>query len=111
VSCDVLLVVSTFPEREVAQRVARVLVESRLAACANISAPIESIYRWKEKIETSQEVIVFFKVPTERYEEFERRLDELHPYDLPEIIALPVTRGSHDYLRWVSESCESSVSG
>lgn len=102
----VLLVISTFPEVEVARRVARELVEARLVACANIMGPVESIYRWKGEIETAPEITVFFKLPAERYDQFERRLREMHPYDVPEIITVEITGGTPTYLTWVRDSCD-----
>src|SRR5438309_7670111 len=100
-----LLVLSTFPDAEAARRIARELVNEKFAACANILPAIESIYRWQAKLEQSAEVLVLFKTAAQRYPEFEAKLKELHPYDVPEIIATPITAGSQEYLRWVAESC------
>ncbi len=102
---DVLLVLSTFPDGETAGRIARVMVEEKLVACANIIGPIQSIYRWQKKVEEASETMVFFKTTTERFERLQTRLQTLHPYDVPEIIALPIADGLPEYLRWVSESC------
>ena len=96
---------STFPDRETAQRIARELLENAIVACANIVPSVESIYFWKEKVETSAEVLTIFKMTAARYSEFESRLREMHPYDVPEILGLNVAEGNPDYLRWVSESC------
>lgn len=101
----VLLVVSTFPDPETARKIVRELVEARLAACGNIVPQIESIYRWQGKLESAGETLVFFKLPVERYPEFEAKLRSLHPYDVSEIICVKVEAGSPDYLRWVAESC------
>jgi periplasmic divalent cation tolerance protein len=100
-----IIAFSTFPDRETAQRIARELVENAIVACANIVPSVESIYFWKEKVETSAEVLTIFKMTAERYSEFASRLRELHPYDVPEIVGLSVAEGNPDYLRWVSESC------
>jgi Uncharacterized protein involved in tolerance to divalent cations len=102
---EALVVLSTFPDAETARRIAEKLVEKKLAACANITVQVESVYRWKEKIETGKEALVLFKLTADRYAAFEKGLKALHPYEVPEIIALSVTRGSAEYLRWVSENC------
>ncbi len=99
-----LLALSTFPDQEIARSIVRVLVEKRLVACGNILPEIESIYRWKEKIESGSETLVLFKLSASNYEAFERELSSLHPYEVPEIIAFPIERGSSDYLLWIAES-------
>jgi len=101
----VLLALSTFPDRDTAQRISNQLVTEKFAACANILPGIESIYRWKEKIETGNETLVFFKLSEDRQSAFQEKLRSLHPYDVPEIIFVPVTTGLPEYLRWVAESC------
>lgn len=104
-SKGVLIVFSTFADAETARKVARTLVEERLAACANLLPQIESIYRWQGKIESSAEVLVIFKTTNDRYQQFEDRLRMLHPYEVPEIVAFPPTLGHEAYLNWVVESC------
>ena len=96
---------STFPDRKTAQKIARELVENAVVACANIVPSVESIYFWKDKVETSAEVLAVFKMTAARYSEFESRLRKLHPYDVPEIVRLNIAGGNPDYLRWVGESC------
>jgi len=96
---------STFPDAETARKIAHELVESAIVACVNIVPSVESIYFWKEKTETSAEVLAIFKMTAARYSEFESRLRKLHPYDVPEIVRLNIAEGSPDYLRWVGESC------
>lgn len=96
------LVFSTFADVESARGVVRTLVEERLAACGNILPGLESIYRWNDSIETGGEVLVIFK--TASYPALEARLRELHPYELPEIIALAPSAGLPGYLRWVAEN-------
>ena len=103
---DTLVVLSTFGSAEEARKIARVLVEERLAACANVLPGVESIYRWQGAVETAAEVLVMFKTNIDRYYRLEARLRELHSYEVPEIIALPVQVGSLPYLRWVDESCQ-----
>jgi len=101
----VLLALSTFPDQETARSVSNDLVTKKLAACANILPGVESIYRWKEKIESGNEVFVFFKVSEDRQSAFQDKLRSLHPYDVPEIIFVPVAGGLPEYLQWVSENC------
>ena len=95
---------STFADLETARKVARVLVEERRVACANVVPQIESIYHWKGRIESTAEVLVIFKTTRECYAGFEERLRTLHPYEVPEIIALDLAAGLPAYLRWIAES-------
>jgi periplasmic divalent cation tolerance protein len=101
----IVLALSTFPDREIAQRISTQLVTEKLAACANILPAIESVYRWKDKIESGTETLVFFKLSEDRQSVFQEKLRSLHPYEVPEIIFVPVSSGLPEYLRWVAESC------
>src|SRR5215471_17536242 len=101
----ILLALSTFPDAEIARRISNQLVSERFAACANILPAVESIYRWKEKIESGNETIVFFKVSEEGQSAFQGKLRSLHPYDIPEIIFLAIGSGLPEYLHWVRENC------
>jgi periplasmic divalent cation tolerance protein len=101
----ILLALSTFPDAEIAHRISNQLVSERFAACANILPSVESIYRWKGKIESGNETLVFFKVSEDRQSAFQDKLRLLHPYDVPEIIFLPVASGLPEYIQWVSENC------
>jgi periplasmic divalent cation tolerance protein len=102
---QILLVLSTFPDAETASRIAQTLVEEKLVACANLIPAVHSIYRWKEKIETAGEVMVFFKTTEDRLAAFEQKLRSLHPYEVPELICIKIDNGSPDYLRWVIDNC------
>lgn len=102
-----LLVITTMPDAEGAQGLARALVEARLAGCVNISAPVTSIYEWQGRIETGSEVMLTIKSPRARYPEIERFIVAHHPYELPEVIAVPITEGSPDYLKWI-DACTRS---
>ena len=102
---EVLLAISTFPDTETARRISNQLVTERFAACANILAGVESIYRWKEKLETSRETLVFFKLTEDRQAAFQEKLRSLHPYEVPEILFLRINGGLPDYLHWVIENC------
>jgi len=104
-SSEALLVCSTFPDIETARRIAREIVTERFAACANLNPKLESIYRWQGKVESADETLVFFKTTRARYPEFQEKLKSLHPYEVPEIIAVPIANGLPDYLRWVAENC------
>jgi len=102
---QIVLALSTFPDRETAQRISNQLVAEKFAACANILPAVESIYRWKEKIETGNETLVFFKLSEGRQSAFQEKLRSLHPYEVPEIIFVPVSKGLPEYLAWVADSC------
>lgn len=100
---EVLLVLTNCPDADVAQRIARHLVDNRLAACVNQLAPVASTYRWQGAVETATEVPLLAKCTRERYPLLEQAIRELHPYSVPEIIALPVAAGFVPYLRWVQD--------
>jgi len=102
---QILLAISTFPDVDTASRVAQTLVEEKFAACANLIPAVHSIYRWKEKIETAGEVMVYFKTIQDRQAAFEEKLRSLHPYEIPEIIFVKIGGGFPDYLRWVINNC------
>ena len=97
-----LLVIINTPSREVALRIARALIERKLAACVNILAECASVYRWKGKIEAETEIPLLIKTRGEIYDEVQAAIKALHPYELPEIIAVPVERGLPKYLEWVN---------
>jgi periplasmic divalent cation tolerance protein len=101
----ILLALSTFPDAQTARQISNQLVTERFAACANMLPSVESIYRWKENIESGNETLVLFKLTEDRQSAFQDKLRSLHPYDVPEIIFLPLAGGLPDYLRWVAESC------
>jgi len=99
---DTLLVVSNLPDRASADRLARVLVDEHLAACVNIQSPCRSVYRWKGKVEEAEEFTVLIKTTRERYPQLEAAIRKNHPYELPEIIAVPLAAGLPAYLEWVA---------
>jgi periplasmic divalent cation tolerance protein len=100
---DVVLVLSTVPDDESAERLARALVDEKLAACVNLHPPMLSVYRWKGQIESSAERQLVIKTTRDRLPTLEARLKALHSYELPEFIVVPVEGGSDEYLRWVRE--------
>src|SRR5882724_7069543 len=87
-----------------ARRIGRTVVEKKLAACANIVPSVESIYRWKGKVEGAREVLVVIKTTANRAPGLEREVKRLHSYDVPEFIVLPIVAGSRKYLAWLQES-------
>ena len=96
-----LMVMTSVPDLDVASRLAHVLVERRLAACVNIMAACTSVYRWHGKLETATEVPLLIKTRAEIYEEVEAAIKSLHPYELPEIVAVSIEHGLPAYLDWV----------
>ena len=99
---DVVIVLSTLPDDDTAEQIAKVLVEERLVACANLLPPMTSIYRWQGKIERDTERQIVMKTTRARVPALERRLKELHSYELPEFVVLDTSSGSAEYLSWVS---------
>jgi len=100
---DVAVVFSTAPSAEVAKTLARHLVEAKLAACCNIVPGLTSIYTWKGKVEEDSELLLIIKTRKELLEELTKVIKEKHPYDEPEVLALPPLGGSDSYIRWVLE--------
>lgn len=98
---DALLVLTTVGDAVAAERLARTLLEERLVACANLLPPLRSIYRWQGKVSDEPEVMILFKTQRAGYERLQSRILELHPYEVPEVLAIPVERGHDAYLRWL----------
>jgi periplasmic divalent cation tolerance protein len=100
-----IVVFTNCASRKEAQKIARELVERRMAACVNVaSSPVQSVYRWKGKVETAKEFLLIIKTSRARYDAVERTIQKLHSYDVPEIIALPIATGSRAYLSWLGDS-------
>ena len=95
-------VVTTTENKDDAEKIAKALVGKRLAACVQLVGPIVSTYWWKDDIETEQEWLCHIKTHERLYHETEKSIKEIHPYETPEIIALPIVAGSDDYLKWLS---------
>lgn len=92
-----------------AREIARAVVEAKIAACVNVmSNPVESIYRWKGKVEVSREYLLLIKSTARRLPELERKVRSMHSYDVPEFLVLPVVSGSREHLRWLVESVKPS---
>lgn len=104
---EVLLVFCTFPDAAQARQIGTLLVERQLAACVNLIPAVESIYRWEGKVDSAMELLAVFKTTTSVFPEFEATLSDLHPYEVPEIIALQPHKVVGPYAAWVLESVPS----
>ncbi|PIU32446.1 MAG: divalent-cation tolerance protein CutA [Syntrophobacteraceae bacterium CG07_land_8_20_14_0_80_61_8] len=100
---EVMVVMVTAGSEAEADQLARVLVGERLAACVNLVAPIRSIYRWKGELCDDREVLMIIKTRSSRFDALDRRVRQLHSYEVAEVIGWPVTRGAPDYLKWVAD--------
>ena len=99
---ETLLVITNCPDEDVANAIALAVVEAQLAACVNILPRVQSIYRWQGSVESAAEIPLLIKTTADNYPALEARITTLHPYDVPEIIALPIARGLPAYLNWVA---------
>jgi periplasmic divalent cation tolerance protein len=106
---EIIIVLTNMPDRDAALKLARELVAKRLVACVNVLAACTSVYRWKGEVEEAREVPVLIKTRAGRYDEVEAAIRRLHPYELPEIVAVPVTRGFEEYLEWVNGETTASI--
>jgi periplasmic divalent cation tolerance protein len=105
---DRLVVLVTCGSAKEAERIARALVEARLAACGSVlQSPVRSIYRWKEKIEAAREFLLLIKTSRNKFSKLQAAIQRLHSYEVPEILALPIAMGSPSYLAWIAESLRS----
>jgi len=102
-----IVVLITSGSREEAKRLAKVLVEEKLAACVNILPDVESLYWWKDKIESSKEWMLVVKTQGKMVKRVVKRVKEIHSYEVPEVIALPIVEGNRDYLQWISDALAS----
>lgn len=100
---DIQIVFITAPDAAQGQAIAEALVRERLAACVNLISGVESVYRWEGQVQKDAEVLLVVKTRQDRCKALEERVLELHPYDVPEVLAIPVTSGSAPYLNWVAE--------
>jgi len=100
---EFILVLTTVPEEKTGQEIGRVLVEDRLAACVTISSTARSVYRWEGKLCTEPEYVLLIKTKAALFRRLEARIKKIHPYKVPEIIALSIEKGSADYLGWLDE--------
>ncbi|MCI0654758.1 MAG: divalent-cation tolerance protein CutA [Methylococcaceae bacterium] len=107
-SLDFCVVLCTCPDRAIAEMIAQTLVSRQLAACVNILPGITSVYYWKGKTENSQEHLMLIKTDSTHYGELEQCILEKHPYELPEIIAVPLQHGFEEYLTWIRQCLDSN---
>ena len=98
-----LMVLTNLPDRAAAEALAAQLIERRVAACVNILSPCRSVFRWEGRVQHDEEHPLLIKTTSERYAELERTILADHPYELPEIVAVPIERGLPEYLRWLAE--------
>ena len=106
---EIVIILTNLPDRASALKLAGELVEQRLAACVNVLAECSSVYRWEGRIKSATEVPVLIKTRAQRYDEVEAEIRRLHPYELPEIVAVPVVRGLDEYLEWVAGETTISI--
>jgi periplasmic divalent cation tolerance protein len=99
---DALLVLTTLPNADAAAELAKSVVTEKLAACANLFPALRSIYKWQAKLQDENEVLVLFKTRQEHFERLKARILELHPYEVPEVLAIPVEQGYQGYLDWLA---------
>ena len=103
---DVLLVRCTFPDSGQARQIGTALVERQLAACVNILPPVTSIYRWEGETQQATEWLLFIKTSSPQFENLKLELARIHPYEVPELIAVPILDGAAPYLAWMEESLD-----
>lgn len=103
---DTLLVMTTCPDTEHAQALAVQLIEARLAACINQLPGIRSVYRWEGELKSGSEVLLMIKTPADKWQALEAAIKADHPYELPEIIAVPISNGHQPYLDWIQDTTE-----
>ena len=103
-STEAIVVLMTAANRDEAARIAELLVNSHLAACVQILPEIESVYRWQGKVERAQEVLLLAKTTAAKFDELDRAVREIHSYETPEIVALPISSASESYLDWLLEN-------
>jgi periplasmic divalent cation tolerance protein len=108
---DKVVIFVTVASRGEGKKIARHLVETRLAACVNISQPIESVYRWEGQIAEEREFLLIIKSTAELFPEIKTEISKIHSYHTPEIICLPIIDGSRNYLQWISDSVKPAGAG
>jgi periplasmic divalent cation tolerance protein len=101
-----LIILCTVPDRKTAQTISNKLVEDKKAACCNIVPAITSVYFWENQLQQEEEQLLIIKTRAEHYDSLQKRVMELHPYTVPEIIAIPIIHGNPEYLNWVDENVE-----
>lgn len=105
---EYIQVITTVDQKEVAEKLTLVLTKNRLATCVQIIGPITSIYQWKDNLEEAEEWLCLIKSKINLFKKLERKIKEVHPYEVPEIIALPIISGSEGYLEWLQNELKKS---
>ncbi len=100
---ELIVTLCTCPDLSTAQQIARLLVENKLAACVNVLPGITSVYTWKDQIETAEEHLLVIKSSSQSYQAIENAIRSNHPYEVPEIIALPIDQGLPEYINWINK--------
>ena len=103
---EYIIVFITVPNFDVGEKIGSTLVEEKLAACVNITSQIKSLYFWKGNVENDSEYLLIIKTRKDKFENLEKRVKEIHPYEVPEIVAIPIILGSKDYLDWIDETLD-----
>jgi len=101
-----IIILTTLPDEAIARSLAQELIKNQMAACVNIMPRMSSIYSWKGKIEEGQEHLLMIKTRAERYSAIEQAIRAQHPYELPEIIATPISHGLPEYMNWIDENSQ-----
>ncbi len=99
---DAILIITNFPDKQGALALSEALIDQQLAACVNVLSPCTSSYRWQGKIESVEEIPVMIKTGRQHYEQVEQLIKMMHPYELPEVIVVPITGGLPAYLQWIA---------
>jgi periplasmic divalent cation tolerance protein len=103
---EYIQVLTTLESRDDAEKIARVLVEKRIAACVQIMGPLTSFFQWQGKLDSAEEYLCVIKSRSDLFQEMETIIKSMHPYEVPEILATPITKGNKDYLSWLAETLE-----
>ena len=103
---DFIQVVTTVEHKADAENIAKLLVEKRLAACVQIIGPLTSYFQWQEKLDSAQEYLCLIKSRNDIFPKLEAAINKIHPYDVPEILAMPITKGGKNYLNWLAAELE-----
>ena len=99
-----IIILTTTPGTKTAKLIAQLLIRKKLAACVSLSGGFASVYRWKGAVETANETLVLIKSVKKNFNKIKQAIKDIHPYELPEIIGIPITIGSHEYLSWLNQS-------
>ncbi|MBS0588952.1 divalent-cation tolerance protein CutA [Nitrosomonas sp.] len=99
---ETILIISNFPDEKSAKQLAEALIHQHLAACVNVLSPCASVYRWQGEIESAEEIPVLIKTQRQHYDRVEQLIKMMHPYELPEVIMVPITGGLPAYLQWIA---------